>query len=395
MKTENYQTGGLPSVYDNKWSQCTINQTVNEDLVISVYYSRNAAVKYGTKPDGAGNPTQTGQEVPSEDMFCVSTENTQWAEPVFEPLEAHWIKTITLNSANGFHEDIQDLQSRDSKGNPYYYKIVEKTGRYDTVYNNQIFTIGENGAAVTVTNIKKAPVLTSLGLDKKDIYAPEGSSLEGAEFILSDVEHKELYFTKDKHGVYHPASGEDQNASRILRTSSKGKNKGRWQIQGIPAGTYYLKEIKAPVGYKIEKDEITIVLNEDKTAQIFLPVDRKMAEIQETNGGFNITFFNSSDIELPATGGKGNCDVIILAGCIAMLSGIFMFVSEQIISKRRGKKKEKNVEKKIFLCIFKEEENEENYKTIYGSTYHSVNDSFHGCQCICSSTNRFYNYSGK
>ena len=99
-------------------------------------------------------------------------------------------------------------------------------------------------------------------------------------------------------------------------------NNGRIDIEGLKAGTYYLKETKAPDGYNLLKTIQKIEIGEDGSIKL--------------NGNVitgDVKVKNNSGIELPSTGGMGTT-LIYLAGIVlVVLSGYVL------ISKRRASTK--------------------------------------------------------
>ncbi len=89
-------------------------------------------------------------------------------------------------------------------------------------------------------------------------------------------------------------------------------------INGLKAGTYWLRETKAPDGYnKLEKDiKITVTNNNDGTYTI--STDRK----DGINVSDNIvTIVNTSGAHLPETGGTGT---LLLTAVGALLVAVAM-----------------------------------------------------------------------
>lgn len=151
-------------------------------------------------------------------------------------------------------------------------------------------------------------------------YTKNDQALAGAEFMLSTDpnctdESKTLKFTLNNDtNKYRFAA--DGNATLT------SLNNGRIDIEGLKAGTYYLKETKAPDGYNLLKKIQIIEIGEGGSINL--------------NGDVitgNVKVKNNSGIELPSTGGMGTT-LIYLAGIVlVVLSGYVL------ISKRRASTK--------------------------------------------------------
>ena len=120
----------------------------------------------------------------------------------------------------------------------------------------------------------------------------DNAGLEGAKFEL---------YQKDTEGaviddsVMDLTSGED----------------GYIVVDGLDAGTYYLKETEAPNGYVCSEDELSIILpgNADGKTNIA-----------------NVKFANS---EIPNTGGTGTRMYMIVGGVIVIAAGLLLIISRK------------------------------------------------------------------
>lgn len=150
-------------------------------------------------------------------------------------------------------------------------------------------------------------------------YTGESTPLEGARFILStdstcNDDTKNLKFSLNKSGKYR--------FNTLGTATLKSQSNGYIYIEGLKAGTYYLKETKAPDGYNLLKTIQKIEIGEGGSIKL--------------NGNVitgDVKVKNNSGIELPSTGGMGTT-LIYLAGIVlVVLSGYVL------ISKRRASTK--------------------------------------------------------
>lgn len=152
-------------------------------------------------------------------------------------------------------------------------------------------------------------------------YTKNDQALAGAEFMLSTDpnctdESKTLKFTLNNVTNKYRFAAHDGNATLT------SLDNGRIDIEGLKAGTYYLKETKAPDGYNLLKTIQKIEIGED-------------GSIKLNNNAItdDVKVKNNSGIELPSTGGMGTT-LIYLAGIVlVVLSGYVL------ISKRRASTK--------------------------------------------------------
>lgn len=150
-------------------------------------------------------------------------------------------------------------------------------------------------------------------------YTGERTPLEGARFILStdstcNDDTKNLKFSLNESGKYR--------FNTLGTATLKSQSNGYIYIEGLKAGTYYLKETKAPDGYNLLKTIQKIEIGEYGSIKL--------------NGNVitgDVKVKNNSGIELPSTGGMGTT-LIYLAGIVlVVLSGYVL------ISKRRASTK--------------------------------------------------------
>lgn len=136
--------------------------------------------------------------------------------------------------------------------------------------------------------------------------------LQGAEFTLS----------KD-HTTYYGRSGEDGKVQWYI--DDKFVN----QADSISAGTYTLREVKAPVGYVLTTDTYTFVITKNGALK---EVTKGNEKVQPTldNSEYKIYIQNEVVYDLPSTGHTGIFN-IMMSGILLMFAGIL------IIYKMKGK----------------------------------------------------------
>lgn len=149
-------------------------------------------------------------------------------------------------------------------------------------------------------------------------YTGDNKALEGAKFILSTdpecEEGTEIKFTKNSEGKYRY----DTHGNITLTSLSTG----RIDIEGLKAGTYYLKETEAPKGYNLLKTIQKIEILEDGTI--------KLNDAANTG---DVRVKNNSGTVLPSTGGAGTTMIYLVGAVLVLGSGVVL------VTKRRVKGK--------------------------------------------------------
>lgn len=148
-------------------------------------------------------------------------------------------------------------------------------------------------------------------------YTGNNEALAGAKFILSTdpdcEESTAIKFTRNSKDKYRY----DKTGTATLESLSTG----RIDIEGLKAGTYYLKEMAAPKGYNKLANPIKVTIDNDGNITAY---GKTTTEVGVEN---------KSGTLLPSTGGMGTT-LIYLAGIVlVVLSGYVL------ISKRRASTK--------------------------------------------------------
>lgn len=226
--------------------------------------------------------------------------------------------TFELSFTDAFYANNRD--DIDTKKLNKIYVYYQATVKDDAVVkqemkNNTYLTYGENNTKSnedeTITKTFEIPVFK---------YTGTNTQLEGAKFILSTDENctdstKTLKFTKNTENKY-----------RYVKTGGTTElvslADGMINIEGIKAGTYYLKETEAPKGYNLLKTIQKIEILEDGSIKL-----------NGTENIGNVRVQNNKGSLLPQTGGMGTTLIYLIGGALVLGSGIVL------ANKKRAKAK--------------------------------------------------------
>lgn len=144
-----------------------------------------------------------------------------------------------------------------------------------------------------------------------------GNELEGAGFRLYSDEacNNEIKLKKNNDGTY----------SRDFSTGASGvemisDNKGQFNVKGLDAGTYYLKETKTPDGYSACKViPVTIKADHSRNDQV---------NLEGSNLTNDIVNIKAGGITLPSTGGIGTTIFYVVGGGL-MVAAIVLLVTKK------------------------------------------------------------------
>lgn len=158
--------------------------------------------------------------------------------------------------------------------------------------------------------------------DKNDSTTEKG--LDGATFKLTkdsqDAENISFVKTSDETAtddVYRVAKkGEAGTVTTITSPDS-----GKFKIQGLGAGTYYLTETKQPAGYNKLSGPVTVVI--DETGLV------KVGE-SEANP---VKVENKTGTVLPSTGGAGTTMIYLIGAVLVLGSGVVLATKRRVKNK--------------------------------------------------------------
>lgn len=208
--------------------------------------------------------------------------------------------------------------------------------------------------------------VTDIELIKVD---PQGNRLTGAEFKLEGTKLNTVLvrtdvYTEDANGSYWKlkdgsyttddpsAEGMDQTkyestttkyaktvqtttiekAENVTYTGTVGAD-GVLRFEGLSAGTYTITEIKAPSGYNILKDPITVTIGFTAPESPSVECTWTYTGTDVVNGTNtnHVTIINQAGTELPSTGGMGTT-IFYVVGFILVAGAAVLLITRKRMS---------------------------------------------------------------
>ena len=180
--------------------------------------------------------------------------------------------------------------------------------------------------------------------DKTALAKAEFELYKGNTEGTAADEQAKVNIVDEGEGVYRQATADEAKATGFTSAKIVSDADGKVLVKGLDAGTYYLRETKAPEGYnKLLSDiKVEIKANYDpKTGKLtsysvdytYNGTTTTGKEIKDTKTSPEVAVENKTGAQLPSTGSKG--------ALMVTLAGIVLF-GALTVSKAFGKKKAKN-----------------------------------------------------
>ena len=180
--------------------------------------------------------------------------------------------------------------------------------------------------------------------DKTALAKAEFELYKGNTEGTAADEQAKVNIVDEGNGVYRQATADEAKATGFTSAKIVSDADGKVLVKGLDAGTYYLRETKAPEGYnKLLSDiKVEIKANYDpKTGKLtsysvdytYNGTTTTGKEIKDTKTSPEVAVENKTGAQLPSTGSKG--------ALMVTLAGIVLF-GVLTASKAFGKKKAKN-----------------------------------------------------
>ncbi len=309
----------------------TIEKTANKDTA-DVGEIVNFTIK-GKVPNTTGytkyiyrvKDTMTGLELTGN--FTVKIGNTNITQSIKDDQTSGNILPGSGNK-NNISINIDMLQYQNNIGE---YVTIEYEAKVLKTDNG----IGQNSASLDYSNdpskqdsvgTTTVPPVIVKNYDVNILKHETGDKnikLQGAEFVLykengTGTPQKPVYYKKgDANAVTWVALDEGETVEQAIKAGKIDKvttnQDGVALIEGLAAGTYKLKEVKAPDGYNIMAKDKEFTIDPEK---------------QKDTNKVQIDVPNSTGTELPGTGGIGNTIFYIVGGAL-ILAGVVLLMRKR------------------------------------------------------------------
>ena len=223
-------------------------------------------------------------------------------------------KTFTIT----FNQDYLNTITAATKLYVKYSATLNENAKVGLDGNSNKSTLKYGDATNTKSTPDSETITYTWDLDVlKYANGDESKVLENAQFVLLNKDKNKVATVvngKLTGWVDFPAAGADGTITWPENTVLTTNAQGKIEIDGLDADTYYLREVKAPAGYNILKDDVKVeITGATKGENNTLTYTTVVAEIN-----------NQSGTELPSTGGMGTTIFYVLGG--VLMAGAFVLL---------------------------------------------------------------------
>ena len=235
--------------------------------------------------------------------------------------------TFEIEFEQTFCDDLQ----KDEKITVTYSAVLNEKAEIGNVDNNTNETwlkYGDSQYTQPKTTTTKTFEMNVFKFYKDKKSSDKETGLADATFKLTknSQDAENIGFVK----VSNESAVED--VYRVAKTGETGTvttitspNSGKFTIQGLGAGTYYLTETKQPDGYNKLSGPVTVVIDENGKVKV-----KNGDAYDEVN---RVDVENKTGTVLPSTGGVGTTMIYLVGAVLVLGSGVVL------VTKRRVKNK--------------------------------------------------------
>lgn len=201
-------------------------------------------------------------------------------------------------------------------------KAVSKVAETNTViviYSNNPESDG-TGETTPDTELVFMIDLNGLKVDGSD----KTTTLAGAKFVLKNADKK--YYSVDADGNV------SWNATYTDNDVVTTPDNGTFSFDGLAAGTYYLEEIAAPVGYNKLTTDITIVISSSKDDNGNVTFSTTSTGVIVNEKGALVTVENNAGTTLPSTGGIGTTLFYVIGGLLMAFAVVLLVAKKRTVN---------------------------------------------------------------
>lgn len=314
-ETRNYDTSNTASIGDTVYFKTTItaqpgaqNYVLHDKMTEGLTFDQNSVNVSLHK-----NAQNTDRDLSKTTDYSVETTNLESTDPKC---------TFHVNFIPTFCDS---LEANDIITVTYSATLNENAviGNVDKNTNETWLKYGDSQSTQPKTTTTKTFEMNVFKYTENKTDKTKKDGLPGAVFTLSKKSDgtEPIKLIDKSSNVYRVAKrGETGTVATI--TSPKS---GKFTIQGLGAGTYYLTETKQPAGYNKLSTPVTVVIDKDGKVKV-----KNGDDYDEVN---RVDVENKTGTVLPSTGGAGTTMIYLIGGALVLGSGVVLATKRRVKNK--------------------------------------------------------------
>ena len=200
--------------------------------------------------------------------------------------------------------------------------------------NKAVLTYGNNStteSSTTKTYVWEMGVRKFANLGGDDT----NHALADAEFQLYKKDgdtQKYAKFVETSTTSVYKLTGWTNNATEAIKVKTPAN--GNITFEGLDAGTYYLEETKAPVGYNKLPDPITVVIDRGTLPTVASQTISYTVTYGDTTAADHVVRVeNKAGTVLPSTGGMGTTLFYVIGGGLMVAAAVLLITKKRMENK--------------------------------------------------------------
>lgn len=274
--------------------------------------------------------------VASDKAGTDKTEITGWTEAVNE--QSFTVSFTDLKKVSGVSQGKYIIVEYTATLNQN--AVVGLDGNPNTVhleYSNKPDQSGSGDTGNTGNTPEDKVIVFTYELDTTKVDGQDNKKLEGAEFKLHNADSK--WAIVDGDNKVTGWADTEEGGSTLTSDAN-----GLFKVIGLDDGTYCLKETKAPTGYNLLSNEITVVITATTTngqtwtdgqassalTKLAVTADGTAGTGNTSTGIAGITVANNKGSTLPETGGMGTTLFYVLGGGLVLVAVVLLVTKKRM-----------------------------------------------------------------
>lgn len=329
------EKNGVPSVEKKVYNGTDYVDSNNANIGDTISFQTTIKVKKGATNYILHDKMSKGltyDKSANTTVHALDLDGNMWADASQPKLNVDYeIKKDNLGDSCSFHIEFKNSYLEKHADEEYLIHIA-----YNAILNENAVIAGEGNKNETWlkygenNNLETThPTTTTKTFEMKVFKFYKDKNDSNTEKGLAGATFKLTKDSKDAENISFVKTSDESAAEDVYRVAKTGETvttitspkSGKFTIQGLGAGTYYLTETKQPAGYNKLKNPVTVVIDNDGNV--------KVGE-SEANP---VKVENKTGTVLPSTGGAGTTMIYLVGAVLVLGSGVVL------VTKRRVKGK--------------------------------------------------------